>query len=88
MIGMTVILEGDGAFQDLQGREVVHLANGAPPIAVAVLDGGMASGRPSVALRIDLPDGRVVVAETSARLFVTAARAISARYPDLFRDDA
>lgn len=88
MIAMTIILDGDAAFEDLQGRDVIHLADGAPPIQVAVLDGGLASGRPSVALRIDLPDGRAVVAETTARLFVTAARAIVARYPDLFRDDA
>ena len=44
-------------------------------------------GRPSVALRIDLPDGRHVIAETSARLFCSAARSIMARYPNLFDGD-
>lgn len=86
MIQMTVILAGDNAWPDLKDKEIVHLANNAPPIQVAALPGGMASGRPSVALRLDLPDGRVVIAETTARLFVSAGRAIAARYPDLFDD--
>ena len=47
---------------------------------VAALDGGMTSGRPSVMLRFGLPDGRTVLAETSMRLFLTAARAFAARY--------
>jgi hypothetical protein len=76
--------EGDDPWPDLRGKEVVHLGNGAPPIGVAVLSGGMASGRPSLMLRIDLPDGQIVMAETSARLFCLAARVIQAKFPDLF----
>lgn len=86
MPALTISLEGDKSWPDLKDRPFIHLAEGAPPIQVAVLDGGMTSGLPSVAIRLDLPDGRVVVAETSARLFVTAAREISARYPKLFDD--
>ena len=88
MIQMVIKLTGDGAWPDLAEKDVIHLANGAPPIRVCVIDAGLVSGRPSVALRLDLPDGRVVVAETTARLFVSAGRAIAARYPDLFKDDA
>lgn len=84
MISMTINLNGDGAWPDLQGKTFVHLSGGAPPIQVAVLDRGMTSGRPSVALRFELPDGQTVVAETSARLFCSAARAIMAKHPDLF----
>jgi hypothetical protein len=87
MISMNIILDGDNAWPDLKGKEIIHMANGAPPIQVAVLKGGLASGRPSVALRIDLPDGRFLIAETSARLFCTAARAIQNRHPDLFEGD-
>jgi hypothetical protein len=47
----------------------------------------MASGKPSVMLRIDLPDGRVVLAETSLRLFAAAAHAFASNYPDLFAGD-
>lgn len=72
------------AFPELIREQCIHLGNESPPIKIVVLDGGMKSGRPSICLRIDLPDGRVVVAETSARLFCTAGLAIAGRYPDLF----
>lgn len=86
MIQMTISLNGDGCWPDLKDKPVVHLGNGAPPIQVAVLDGGLSSGRPSVTIRIDLPGGQTVLAETSARLFCAAARGIMAKYPKLFDD--
>lgn len=86
MSTLIIKLDGDEAWPDLQDKEIIHLGNGAPPIQVAVLEGGMKSGRPSVAFRIDLPDGKVVIAETTARLFCAAARAIMAKYPNLFDD--
>ena len=82
MIAMSLFLDGDGCWSDAPDT-VVHLGDGAPPIEVAVLAGGLRSGRPSVALRLALPDGTIVIAETTARLFCTAASAILARYPDL-----
>ncbi len=88
MISMILKLNGDDAWPELKDKPIIHLANDAPPIQVCALEGGLASGRPSVAIRIDLPDGRSVIAETTARLFVSAGRAIWARYPDLFKDDA
>ncbi len=86
MIPMTIVLR-EPAWPEIDKSKIIHLGQGAPAIQVAVLDAGMASGRPSIALRIDLPDGQHVIAETSARLFVTAARAISAKYPDLFEGE-
>ena len=87
---IRVILEGDGAWPDLAGHEdrVVHLAEGAAPIQIACLSGGMKSGRPSLAIRLDLPPieglqdaGKdVVIAETSVRAFLVAADAIRAKY--------
>ena len=87
MIPMTIILDGDNAWPELRDKPVIHLGKDAPAIQVAVLDKGMTSGRPSVGLRLDLPDGQHVLAETSARLFCAAAKAIMARYPDLFDGD-
>lgn len=91
MIPLDVILQGDGCWPDLRGRsapDCTHVRSGGDgKMAVAVLERGMTSGKPSVALRIDLPDGRTVVAETSARLFCTAARMIMAKYPDLFEGE-
>ncbi len=72
-------LDGDGAWPDLIDRGVIHLGNGTT-IGMCVLPGGMTSGRHSVSLRLDLPDGGVVVAEASWRVLAAAVRAIAARY--------
>lgn len=87
MIPLIIDMRGDNAWPDLKDKPLIHLGNGAPPIRVAVLEGGLTSGRPSVAIRLDLPDGQTVVAETSARLFCTAAKAIMGKFPDLFEGD-
>lgn len=89
MIQMNVLLEGDKCWPDLEQKaidnKVIHLdGNDLPPIQVGVIEGGLASGRPSLTLRIDLPDGKVILAETTARLFCTSARIIMAKYPNLF----
>ena len=86
MIALKVLLNGDGVWQDLRHKVVTHLANDAPPVEVAVLEDALESGRPSVAIRINLPDNHVIIVETTARLFCSAGRTISARYPDLFKD--
>lgn len=85
MIPMVIVLQQrEPVWPDVDQSKVIHLGNGSPAIQVAVLEMGMDSGRPSIAMRLDLPDGRTVVAETSARLFCSAARAIMAKYPGLF----
>lgn len=79
---INVKLDGENAWPDLRDRleDVIHLQG--PPMEIAVLPDGMASGKPSVAIRIDLPDGRVVVAEISLALWQMAAAAIRGRYGD------
>jgi hypothetical protein len=49
-------------------------------ISIGGLPRGMVSGLASVAIRLDLPDGRVILTETSMRLFLTAAKALAAIY--------
>lgn len=82
-IPLSIHMDGDNAWPDLKetGFTEGHFS------AVAILDGGMTSGKPSVALRITLPDGRTVIAQTTARLFCMAGRAFVAKYPDLFEGD-
>ena len=84
MVALTIILQGDNAWPDLAQRivagQVIHLGNNAPAIQVAALPGGMTNGGTSIMLRIDLPDGRVVLAETSLALFLAAADAFRVRY--------
>lgn len=83
MTMLRVMLDGEGAFADLAGKEdkVIHLTG---PFVVAALEGGMkGSGAPSVAIRIDLPDGRTVIQETSLKLWYTATRALKGKFGDL-----
>ena len=49
-------------------------------IQISGLDGGMVSGKPSIVIRLDLPDGKVVVAETSWALFDAAHSALRGRF--------
>jgi hypothetical protein len=60
---------------------LIHLGNDAA-IEIGGLEAGMASGRPSLAFCFTLPDGRVVLAETSLVLFLAAADAFRARFGD------
>ncbi len=75
---IKLILDGDGAWPDLEHRAVKQVSS----MSMSVLKHGMSSGRPSVAIRLDLPGGDVVVAETSLRALLTTVDAIVARYGD------
>jgi formylmethanofuran dehydrogenase subunit C len=86
MLAIDLRLDGDNCWPELaepmrDGR-VIHLGNDAGAIGVAALGGGMVSGKTSVMLRIDLPDGRIVMAETSLALLLAAADAMRVRYPN------
>lgn len=82
---LTIIMDGDNCWPDLRTRPYITVDNHST-IQLAMLDRGMKSGKPSVSFRFELPDGQTVLAETSARLLVTAARAIMAKHPRLFED--
>lgn len=73
---MTIDLNGDGCWPDIDPGNIVP----AEVDGVAALSGGMTSGLPSVSFRINLPDGRVVIAQTSMRLFLAAADAFRVRF--------
>lgn len=80
-------LEGDGAWPELlEGHHVIHMQE--TPWRLAALEHGMASGAPSLALRLDLPvpthEGWVVVAETSLAAWIAATAALRARFPQAF----
>lgn len=68
---------GFNALKGIKREDIIHLTN---EIEVGSLDAGMQSGKPSVAFCFKLPDGRVVVAETSLELFTAAARALNAAH--------
>lgn len=78
MIVMSVILDGDGCWPDLQDKKIIRAIG----LEVAALQGGMKGGSPSVAFRINLEDGQTVIAETSLKLLLAASDLFRARYGD------
>lgn len=51
---------------------------------VAILQAGMSSGLPSVMLRIELPDGTTMLAETSLALWSAVTIMARAAFPEAF----
>jgi hypothetical protein len=76
--------DGDGCWSDLKERPFEH----GLLVGIAALEAGMVTGRPSVMLRVETDDGRVILAETSLRLLSAAVRAFVARYGDPHAGDA
>jgi hypothetical protein len=83
---LEINVEGDGgAYAEVFKRctRHVHLPDGLS-IRMETLDHGMTSGKPSVAIILELPaEDCVVIAQTSVRLFQMAAHATLAKYGDL-----
>jgi hypothetical protein len=70
----------EGNFGDLvAGKKVFTLDK---PLYLTALAGGMSSGKASVALGFEIQRTNFVVAETSLRLFLLAARALVAKFPN------
>jgi hypothetical protein len=83
-VGQTieVRLDGDGAWPDLaQMPEANKIYMEDSTLSIACLKNGMTSGRPSLVMRINLPDGRVLIFQTSMRGFLSAASIVATGYP-------
>jgi hypothetical protein len=74
---LKIFLAGDGMLEGIPRENVIIADN---DIKIGGLAGGMTSGKPSISFAITLPDGKVVFAETSMRLFHTAAKAFASKY--------
>lgn len=76
MIGLSVILDGDGAFKD-----IAHLLEPKPALLerVVLLQMGTANGKPSVAVLLKKEDGNYLMGETTLELLKTAVAAMVAR---------
>ena len=77
MIALYLFLDADGMLNGTPPEKIIVAEK---DMKIGVLSGGMISGKPSVSFGIELADGRVVFAETSYALFMTAAKAFAARY--------
>lgn len=76
MAHLSVSPDAEGAWPELADKTILHVQS----FAIGGLAGGMASGKPSVSIKFDLPNGQVVFAETSLALMDTAVAAIHARH--------
>jgi len=54
------------------------------PWDVCILEAGMSSGKPSVALRFNLPDGKVLVSETSLAMLIAVMAGARGAFPAEF----
>jgi hypothetical protein len=82
MLAMSIILEGDGAFSE-EGDRIVE----GTMTKMALLTSGMVSGRPSIGIIIEMPDGTAAFAQTSLRMLLTACDAFKAKHGDPRLDD-
>lgn len=65
-----------------EGKLITAMGDESGSIRFGGLPAGMASGRTSVEILIPLPDGTMLLTETSLTLFVAAAKALEAAYPN------
>lgn len=81
MPSLRIVLDPErtGLGLDVHPSKVIHLA-GDGEIVVSGLSDGMTSGAPSMMFGFKLPDGRVVIAETSWRLFAAAFKAFAGKF--------
>ena len=80
MLRFHPILESKDHWGDLLEKEVIYLGNEANPVQIVAMSEGMASGRTSISLRLDLPDGRVVILETALYELARVVREIQERF--------
>jgi hypothetical protein len=85
---LTVTVDIDSTpWEDLkalsaEGKLISAMHMEAGTIRVGGLPRGMESGRTSVAIAVPLPDGTVLLTETSLALFLQAAKILEAKYPN------
>ena len=82
MISLKIFLEGDGATPHLDPQKCIRTE----ALTITGLEGGTVGGNPSIAFIVELDGGRWVFAETTLKLFLTAADAFKAKYGDPRRD--
>lgn len=82
---IEIITNGEGAWPDLVSkRQRGKLIDAGSSLRMAALPHGMQSGRASVTLRVDLPDGRTVVTQTSLRNLYNATMRLALAHGEDF----
>jgi hypothetical protein len=77
MAAVGVFLNGKDCWPDIAKRPKIDLlGTDAPPVQLALMTGGMTSGESSLVIRLDLPDGQVVLTEVPLPGFLEAAKSL------------
>jgi hypothetical protein len=77
MAAIGVYLDGEGCWPEIDQRPRIDLRDrGAPPIQLALNPSGTKDGDASLTVRIDLPDGVVLLSRVSLKHFLEAAKAL------------
>lgn len=79
MVAIKLLIDKGSGFYDLQGREG-DIVLRSEPFTVMALARGTKSSNPALLIRIELPDNKVLVQETSAAAWVAIARSLSAKF--------
>jgi len=79
---LHIVRNGDPAPWNDEPDTIVHPLN--PVWDITILEAGTKAGKPSVALRVPLPDGRVLIVETSLAIYTQAVIAGRAVFPEVF----
>lgn len=91
MPSLRIVLDPESSGLDLPIREdasnLIHIANDDDAV-ISGLPDGMQGGKPSMMIGLTLPDGKVVIWETSWRLFAAAFWAFAAKFGDEGRPDS
>ena len=80
MLTFYTIIKPEERWSDLADKEVIYFGDEASPIEIVAIPKGMASGGTSIKIRLDLPDGRVVIIETALYELANAVREIQERF--------
>lgn len=64
-----------------EGRVEGNVIYSTEPLEIGALPGGIQGGRTSIAVFFTLPDGRVVIADTSLRALRVVVETLAATYP-------
>lgn len=86
-IDLTVLRRDDPAapWSDIDATRCVALAD-PDRLPLVVLEAGMSSGAPSIAVRLNLADGNTAIFETSLAAWIAATCAMRGAFPEAFAD--
>lgn len=79
VIDLRIVMDATESDIGVRDSDVLELAELS---AVGGIPNSTSSGHAAVALLLELPDGRQVLAQTTLALLGNAMRALQARYPD------